>query len=172
MASATLGGLLSGSTKTRRALLGAIGLAFLAAALALVGVSGAASGSSPGGFRFTLPKTLRASAASAASGAFTCPAPGSFHLELWLYQRSTGIVAHGHFPAPIQAAPGSAAAKAAFAKTSCTGAARRWTVRIDALKGQSGHLKPGTSTVCWTAYSHSRKGFANFQASCRSLHLR
>jgi hypothetical protein len=146
-------------------------LAALAAAAAALAIPAAWSASSPpqlNAFTVSSVKSSLGGLKLAVGGTINCSAKAHYHVWLWIDQSSTGALAHVLLPGSLPSHP-TAKQKAKFERAaSCTGSAKRWSVKTKAEGTHPAKFAKGAAQACWVVtVSHSRR-YA-LQSNCSNV---
>jgi hypothetical protein len=103
------------------------------------------------------------------AGTINCSAKAHFHVWLWIdEQNSTGALAHALIPASLGKHPTAKQKARAERLSTCTGAAKHWSVKAKAEGTHPAKFAKGAAQACWTVtVSHSRR-YA-LQSSCSNV---
>jgi hypothetical protein len=104
----------------------------------------------------------------AVGGTIDCTAKAHFHVWVWVYESTRGALAHAYFPGKSR----SRLSKKQIAKrlrlSSCTGAAKKWSVKAKAEGKHPATFAAGAAQVCTVVtVSHSRRYV--LQSSCSNV---
>jgi hypothetical protein len=102
------------------------------------------------------------------AGSIDCSAKAHFHIWVWVYASARGALAHAYFPAKSGAHLSKRQAAKRLRLSTCTGAAKKWTVRARAEGKHPARFAAGSAQVCTVVtVSHSRRYV--LQSTCSNV---